>query len=96
MPPPTRTEGEPHDHLTRLADQMIDHLHTLPGGKGVRAIVMLDGDESGGIGLDGWDDDASAVAHMLLVLGRIMEASGKRMDVIMLGEDGVMLADDDG
>lgn len=80
----TRTENEPHDHLTRLADQMIEHLRTQPGTDEVKAIVILSDDEGGGIGLSGWEQDSAAVAHMLWVLTKIMEANGKRLDVVVL------------
>jgi hypothetical protein len=44
-----RSEGEPHDRLTRLCALMTDALDAHPGTEDVKAVVMLQDAEKGGI-----------------------------------------------
>jgi hypothetical protein len=73
----TRTEGEPHDHLTRLCAAMTDALDAQPDSAGVKAVVMLDDGERGGIQLHGYDDDTDAMVDLFVHLRAIFNANGK-------------------
>ena len=77
-----RTEGRPHDRLTRLAAAMTDALETDPEYQdGDKAIVMLDDGTRGGIVLHGYDDDVQAMTDLLCHLKAIFEANGKRLEL---------------
>lgn len=77
-----RTEGEPHDRLTRLAAAMTDALDHHPEAAGdEKAIVMLDDGRRGGIHMHGYDDDLDAVAALFTHLQAILEANGKTMQI---------------
>ena len=81
---PVRTH-EPHDKLTRLADEML----AIIKGDDVKAIVMLTDETNAGVGMSGWEDDAEAVAFMLVELQTVMRASGK--DMILMGDEGFVI-----
>jgi hypothetical protein len=88
-----RTEGQPHEPLTRLANSMIDHLGDQPDAGDVRAVVMLfrdtaAGQTRGGIGLAGYDTDTEAIADVFAHLAALFEANGKRLIVAPLGGAG--------
>jgi hypothetical protein len=85
-----RTEGEPHDRLTRIGDGMIAAFDSHPEQlHGDRAMIFLDdGDERGGIALAGWENDAEAVAALLLHLKALFEANGRTLLIAPLGGDG--------
>jgi len=79
---PRRTEGKPHDRLTRLAAAMTAALEADPEYRdGDKAIVMLDDGSGSGIVLHGYDDDAQAMTDLLCHLRAIFEANGKRLEV---------------
>lgn len=75
-----RTEGEPHDHLTRLGNALLDELSGLDGSDGVRAIVILKHDERCATVLSGWESDLDAIAAMFAYLSAVMKA--KRQDAL--------------
>lgn len=79
MPDVRRSEGEPHDHLTRLCAAMTDALEAQPGSEGVKAVVMLDDGERGGIQLHGYDDDTDAMVDLFVHLRAIFNANGKEL-----------------
>lgn len=82
----TRTENDPHDDLTGLANQLISHLHTLPGGEGVKAVIMLSDGTHAGTGLSGWDEDIDAVSHVFLVMKSVMKANGMELRFVTLND----------
>jgi hypothetical protein len=85
-----RTEGQPHDRLTRLAAAMTDALEAHPEyAPTVKCAIFLDDGNRGGIQLHGYEDDADAVVDLLVHLQAIFRASGKRLDVVTLDEDGM-------
>ena len=82
---PTRTEGEPHDRLTRLCAAMTEALDAHPERGDEKCIVFLQGDESAGIQLHGYEDDTEAMVDLILHLRAIFRANGKDMQIVPLG-----------
>lgn len=70
----TRSEGQPHDDLTRLAGRMIEDVPN-----DVQAIVMLTKGERNGLVLSGYETDTEAITAMFVHLSAIFEANGKRL-----------------
>lgn len=90
----TRTEDDPRGRLTGIAATVLENLAGHPDYReGDKAIVMLDADHEGGIGLHGWEDDAEAAAALFVHLQAIVEAGGGRLEIIF-GETGTVTADD--
>lgn len=86
---PKRTEGNPHDRMTRMSDRMLKTLETDPEyADSVKAIVMLHDEERGGIGLHGYERDTEAMADLLVHLRAVMEANGKTLIVAPIGGRG--------
>ena len=82
----TRTEGEPHDRLTRLCAAMTDALDAHPErGEEKCAIFLQDGDR-GGLVLHGYEDDVEAMVDLFVHLAAIFEANGKKLMLVPLGE----------
>lgn len=81
MPPerPTRTEGEPHDRLTRLCAAMTDTLEAHPERGDEKCIVFLQDSERGGFQLHGYEDDTEAIADLFLHLKALFEANGRTL-----------------
>ena len=82
-----RTEGEPHDRLTRLCAAMTDALERDPEyAETVKCIVFLDDGDRGGIQLHGaWEDDAEAMTALLVHLRAIFRANGTELLFAPLG-----------
>ena len=78
----TRSEGTPHDRLTRMGDSALEHLRKHPEYQDERLIVLLNTDERGGIAIGGYEDDSEAFADMFMHLKAIMEANGKSLSII--------------
>ena len=76
-----RTENEPHDRLTRLADRIARMGKDDPDYDDEKMIVFLHDGDRGGIGLFGYDSDSEAVADMLIYLRSILRANGKDLQV---------------
>jgi len=80
--------NEPTDRLTRMCDAMLnaftEHPEYLDGDK---CIVFLDDRVMGGIVLSGYDDTNAAIAALLLHLQAMI--TGRDLDVVFLGDDGV-------
>lgn len=81
-----RTEGSPHDRLTRLANAMLEHLEDQPEYLGERAIVFVTGLENGGIAMMGYEDDIDATADVLLHLEVMLATQGKTLMVVPVGK----------
>jgi hypothetical protein len=79
-----RTEGEPHNRLTRIADAMTAVLDRHPEAHpGDKAIVFVeDNGGDGGIGYTGFEDDADALASLLVHALALAEAAGKKLMVV--------------
>lgn len=85
-----RTEEKPHDRLTRICDQMTETFEAHPEHRATdKCIVFLDDGERGGLVLYGYDDDAEAMTNLLMHLRAMFQASGKTLDLMFLGEDGI-------
>ncbi len=84
-----RTEGQPHDRLTRICDKMTEALEAHPEHRdGDKAIVMLmnDAEGSGGLVTHGYDcDDGEAAADMFLHLKALFEVNGKTLVIASAG-----------
>jgi hypothetical protein len=86
MTNPRRTEGQPHDRLTRLCDAMTGTLEQQAEYTAdVKAVIMLDDGQRGGIVLHGYDDDTQAMVDLLMHLKAIFEANGKTLMIMPLG-----------
>ena len=84
-----RRSKRPIDRLTRLCDAMTDALEAHPEcDDTVKAVIMLDDGERGGIVLHGYDDDTAAMVDLIMHLKAIFEANGKTLMVMPLGRDG--------
>lgn len=79
----TRT-NVPIDRLTDLANTMVRCLEDQPDVDDVKAIVMLNDSERGGICLHGYESDAQAMAEMFIHLRAIFRASGKDLSIITI------------
>ena len=81
-----RTEGEPHDRLTRICDAMSATFAThAERGDDDKCVIFLDGDERGGLVMIGYDDDAEAMTNVLMHLRAIFRANGKQLLIAPLG-----------
>lgn len=88
MGKPTRSEGKPHDRLTRICEAMCDAMDAHPERHSDdKAIVFLTSTKKGGIQLHGWDDDIDAMAALLTHLQAIFEANGKSLEIIAVPDD---------
>jgi hypothetical protein len=85
---PTRTEGEPHDEMTRLGAVMLDALAADPARGDTKAIIFLSSREHGrdATVLDGFEEDGEAMATILVHLQRVFEANGKTLQIHALRE----------
>lgn len=83
---PVRTVGEPHNRLTRLGNEVLDVLHSLPEYReGDRCVVFLSDGERGGTALDGYSEDAEAMVDVLMHLRAVFEANGKTLAIVPIG-----------
>jgi hypothetical protein len=79
-----RTEGEPHDRLTRIADRVAASASAHVEYEGDKVIVFLNDGERGGIGLFGYDNDMDAFMDLFVHMRAIMRANGKEMVIAPL------------
>lgn len=84
---PVRTEGEPHDRLTRLCAAMTEALDAHPERGEEKCIVFLQDAERGGLQLHGYETDTEAMVDLLMHLRAIFKANGKDLQVHALGGD---------
>ena len=74
-----RSEGEPHNELTRIANLAVDALD----GQGVRAIVMVTSEDGrGGMAISGYHDDNEAMVDLIMQIRAIFEANGKTFTIV--------------
>lgn len=77
-----RTEGEPHDPATAVANAMLG-----AGDPDAKAIVMVTLDNgAAGIALHGFENDTEAMVYMLEHLRAIFKANGKEFAVHTIGK----------
>ena len=87
-PRATRT-FEPIDRLTRLCSVMVDALEEHPEyGEDVRALVMLNADERGGIVQHGYDEEEAPIVDLFLHLQAMFQAQGKTLAIVPIGGEG--------
>ena len=80
---------EPHDRLTRLCKTMTDALEADPEyGPGIKCVVFLDSDveKRGGLQLHGYENDAEALANVLMHLRAIFRSNGSDLILTAIGE----------
>jgi hypothetical protein len=84
-----RTEGAPHDRLTRMCDAAITAFEAHPEHcDGDKCIVFLDDGKRGGIVLNGYDNDVDAMTDLLMHLRAIFRANGKDLQIHALRGEG--------
>jgi len=85
-----KAHDEPQDRLTRMCDEMTKVFDAHPEHReGDKCMVFLDDGKMGGLVLHDYEDQTSAIVDLLLHLRAMFRASGKEMDMIFLGPDGV-------
>jgi hypothetical protein len=78
-----RTQGKPHDRLTRICDAMGKAMDAHPETRlGDKAIIFLDDGQHGGISLHGYNNDVDAMADLLVHLTALFKANGKELQII--------------
>jgi len=87
-----RYEGEPHDRLTRICDDMTKLFDSHSEHRtSDRCIVLLDdgveGIGRGGIVMHGYERDADAVVDLLTHVEAILKANGLKMEVLTMGDE---------
>lgn len=79
---PVRTEGEPHDRLTRIGGEALTAIENHPEyEKGTKAIVFINDKSRGGICTHGYDDDKDAVVDLIMHLKAMFEVMGKSLQI---------------
>lgn len=83
-----RTEGEPHDRLTRIGAAMLDARESHPeSGASDRCVIFLtDGSKAGTI-MDGYGeppDDRTAMVDVFMHLAAVFEANGITLKMVPL------------
>jgi acyl CoA:acetate/3-ketoacid CoA transferase len=74
---------EPTDRLTRLAAGITAGLESEENAD-VRAIIMLDDGNLGGIMMHGYDDGIEAMTDLLIHMRAIFKAYGKDIELITI------------
>jgi hypothetical protein len=73
-----RTEGEPHDRLTRICNVMSTAFEKHPEHReSDRCVIFLNSESRGGLVMVGYDDDAEALANVFGHLRAVFRANGK-------------------
>ena len=83
----TRTEGQPHDRMTRIADRIASYAEHDPEWKGGKCIVFLvdENDDRSGIGIFGYDDDIDAIMDLFVHMRAMFAAHGKTLMIAPMG-----------
>ena len=81
-----RSEGEPHDRLTRLCGAMLDALDAHDERGGERCVIFLQDGDDGGLVMHGYSDDADAIVDIILHLRAILRSKGADLVVAPLGK----------
>lgn len=81
----TRSEGEPHDRLTRICDAMSATMDAHPEvHENDKAMIFIDDGKRGGIVLHGYESDVDALADLLTHLEAIFKANGMEMHLMSI------------
>jgi hypothetical protein len=84
-----RTEGVPHDRLTRMCDRMTKTFDLHPEHRSTdKCMVFLDDGDVGGLVMHGYDNDFEAMTDLLMHLRAVFKANGKQLDIMFLDDDG--------
>jgi hypothetical protein len=92
----SRSEGEPHDRKTRLANEVARAIDVHPDfheGDQVIVVVSSDADKSSGIGLFGFEDDKDAIVTLFITLRAICRSAGKDLAFIGIPDDAAGIDD---
>ena len=88
--PDPQLSNTPKDRLTRICDQMTKTFDMHPEHRPKdRCMVFLDDGKVGGIVLHGYDDEKEAMADLLMHLQAMFKASGTRLDLMFMDEEGI-------
>jgi hypothetical protein len=79
---------EPTTRLTHLCGEMIEPLER-DENSDVKAIVMLQDGDMGGITMAGYEDGNEGIADLFVHLSALFEAHGKHL--MLMSEDGLTL-----
>jgi hypothetical protein len=82
-----RKSDEPHSRLTILCDQMLD-VFDGEDTDDVRAIVLLNSEDEGGVTIHNYDDDGQAVMDIFQHLEAIFEANGLKLALMPIPGQG--------
>jgi hypothetical protein len=86
---PRRTEGEPHDRLTRICDAMSATFAAHPEQhEDDKCVIFLDGDGRGGMVTVNYDDDAEALANVFMHLRALFRVNGKDLTFVPIEQIG--------
>jgi hypothetical protein len=86
----THSANEPHDRLTRLANEVLESLSENPEYEpGVRAIVFVNHNGRAGIGIHGYGEDQQAAiidatTDLIVHLTAMFEAMGKELKIVSI------------
>lgn len=82
-----RSEGRPHDRLTRMCDAAITAFENHPEHRDTdKCIVFLDDGRRGGLVLHGYDNDLEAMTDLLMHLRALFRANGKDFQIHAIGQ----------
>jgi hypothetical protein len=78
-----RTEGQPHDRLTRLCAVMTDALDADRERGDEKAVVFLQDGRQSGLQMHGYENDSDALVDVLMHLRAILRSKGNDLRVIV-------------
>jgi hypothetical protein len=82
-----KTEGEPHDRLTRLSNVAIEAIQTHSEYReGDKAIILIDTGQRGGIGLAGYENTLDAFGDLMIHAKALAESHGVTVMVVPVGQ----------
>jgi ABC-type hemin transport system substrate-binding protein len=82
-----RTEGDPHDRLTRICNAMTAAMDSHPEQRASdRCIIFLSDDERGGLVISGYDSDAEAMTELFGHIAAVFETHGKKLVITTISE----------
>lgn len=78
-----RSEGQPHDHCTRLANEVLEALAQHPEyDENVKAISFVTHNGRSGIGLHNYPDQKDAIVDLFVHMQALFASMGKRLDLV--------------
>lgn len=85
---PTRSEGEPHNRQTRIANALLEAARAHPEYKDEKLMIFLDGGKTSAIGISGYDDDTEAMVNLFMHLRAMFAANDKELILAPLTKTG--------